>query len=106
MRLDAGAAFVYPVPREHTALAYVFEGAGHFGAEAETVEAVQLVVFDEGDQIEVHSEAGVRFVLMAGVPFREPIAPYGPFVMNTDDEIRQALYELRNGTFIKEPETA
>ena len=46
--------------------------------------------------------SGVRFMLMAGAPFREPIAPYGPFVMNTNQEIQQAMYELRNGTFIKE----
>jgi hypothetical protein len=50
----------------------------------------------------VSTESGVRFMLMAGAPFREPIAPYGPFVMNTQQEIQQALYELRNGTFIKE----
>jgi redox-sensitive bicupin YhaK (pirin superfamily) len=83
-------------------LAYVFEGAGRFGAEAELVSAVHLIMFDEGDQIDVSTEQGVRFMLMAGAPIHEPIAPYGPFVMNTDAEIRQALYELRNGTFIKE----
>jgi redox-sensitive bicupin YhaK (pirin superfamily) len=63
-------------------------------------------MFDDGDQLEVSSEQGVRFMLMAGAPFREPIAPYGPFVMNTDAEIRQALSELRNGTFIKEEAAA
>ena len=93
--------FVYPVPRGHTALAYVFEGAGEFGADQERVEAVRMVVFDDGDQIEVCSEQGVRFMLIAGAPFHEPIAPYGPFVMNTVEEIQQALAELRNGTFIK-----
>jgi redox-sensitive bicupin YhaK (pirin superfamily) len=41
-------------------------------------------------------------MLMAGKPFGEPIFPYGPFVMNTEDEIRQAIHELRNGTFVKE----
>jgi len=100
--LVANSDFVYPVPRGHTALAYVFEGAGCFGAEAEPVPAVHLIVFDDGDRLEVSSEQGVRFMLMAGAPIREPIAPYGPFVMNTDAEIRQALSELRNGTFIKE----
>ena len=112
--LAANSNFVYPVPRGHQVLAYVFEGTGRFGAEAELVSAVHLIVFDDGDQmespsfggIEVSSEAGVRFMLMAGAPFREPIAPYGPFVMNTDAEIRQALSELRNGTFIKEEAAA
>lgn len=42
-----------------------------------------------------------RFMLIAGAPFGEPIVPYGPFVMNTEDEIRTALAELRNGTFVK-----
>ncbi len=100
--LAANSNFVYPVPHDHRMLAYVFEGAGRFGAEAEPVQAVHLIAFDEGDQVEVKTEQGVRFMLMAGAPIREPIAPYGPFVMNTDAEIRQALYELRNGTFIKE----
>jgi redox-sensitive bicupin YhaK (pirin superfamily) len=58
-------------------------------------------VFGDGDQIEVRSEAGGRFMLIAGAPFREPIAPYGPFVMNTFEEIQQALIELQQGTFIK-----
>ncbi|HZY42332.1 MAG TPA: pirin family protein [Anaerolineae bacterium] len=100
--LKAGAAFVCPVSPEHTALAYVFEGAGDFGAEAEHVESVRLVVFGAGDQIEICTDHHVRFMLFAGAPFREPIAPYGPFVMNTQQEIQQALYELRNGTFIKD----
>jgi redox-sensitive bicupin YhaK (pirin superfamily) len=93
---------VYPVPQDDEVLAYVFEGAGRFGADAQRVEAVRMVVFDEGDRVEVKSESGVRFMLMAGAPFRDPIAPYGPFVMNTNEEIQRALTELRNGTFIKE----
>jgi redox-sensitive bicupin YhaK (pirin superfamily) len=104
--LTPNSNFVYPVPHDHMVLAYVFEGAGRFGTEAELVPAVHLIMFDEGDQIEVSTESGVRFMLMAGAPIREPIAPYGPFVMNTDAEIRQALFELRNGTFIKEEATA
>jgi hypothetical protein len=99
VRLDAASRFVCPVPRGHTALAYVFEGAGNFSGEA--VESVRMVTFGDGDQIEVESDAGVRFMLIAGAPFREPIVPYGPFVMNTVEEIQQTLAELRNGTFIK-----
>ncbi|RJP49086.1 MAG: pirin family protein [Anaerolineaceae bacterium] len=97
--LDPASRFVCPVPRGHTALAYVFEGSGKFsGAE---VKSVRMVVFGDGDQIEVESETGVQFMLIAGMPFREPIVPYGPFVMNTVEEIQQTLAELRNGTFIK-----
>jgi len=98
--LSAGASFEQSIPQGHTALAYVFEGASTFGGE--TVEAVRLVVFGDGERIEAHSETGGRFMLMAGAPFREPIVPYGPFVMNTVEEIQQVLLELRQGTFIKQ----
>ena len=99
--LRPGDSFSHATPPGHTALAYVFEGAGRFGPEEEIVESVRMIVFGDGDQVDVCSDTGVRFMLMAGQPFREPIAPYGPFVMNTPQEIQQALYELRNGTFIK-----
>ncbi len=99
--LEDDAEFVLPVPHEHQALAYVFEGKGCFGAEQQPIEAVRMVVFEEGDRIQVQSDGGVRFMLVTGALIREPIAPYGPFVMNTNQEIQQALTELRNGTFIK-----
>ncbi len=92
--------FIQLIPSGHTALAYVFEGEGVFADT--TVEAVHLVKFDDGDSIRIKTEnKSVRFMLMAGQPFKEPIAPYGPFVMNTMEEIQQTLIELRNGTFIK-----
>lgn len=99
--LNAGASFTYPVPQGHTALAYVFEGAGCFDQTEEPIEAVRLIKFNDGHQVAVTTDSGLRFMLIAGAPFREPIAPYGPFVMNTMQEIQQALAELRNGTFIK-----
>jgi quercetin 2,3-dioxygenase len=92
--------FIQPIPSGHTALAYVFEGEAVFADK--TIEAVHLVKFEDGDSIRVKTEnKSVRFMLMAGQPFKEPIAPYGPFVMNTMEEIQQTLIELRNGTFIK-----
>jgi redox-sensitive bicupin YhaK (pirin superfamily) len=103
VKLEPDAKFAIPVPSGHTALAYVFEGKGKFGAERETVEAVRMVVFGEGDRIEVETDDDpARFMLIAGAPFKEPIVPYGPFVMNTMEEIQQTLAELRNGTFIRE----
>ena len=100
VKLDPGSRFIYPIPGGHTALMYVFEGTGEFSNEV--VEAVSLVKFnDDGDQVEVKTEAGVRFMLIAGAPFKEPIFPYGPFVMNTREEIEETIRELRNGTFIK-----
>lgn len=100
VKLNAGSRFSLPIPNGHTTLAYVFEGTGEFGGEV--VESVSMAVFnDNGDQVEVKTEAGVRFMLIAGAPFKEPIVPYGPFVMNTREEIEETIRELRNGTFIK-----
>jgi redox-sensitive bicupin YhaK (pirin superfamily) len=102
VKLDPGSKFSIAAPAGHTVLAYVFEGRGKFGAEAQEVEAVRMVAFDEGDRIEVETgDEPVRFMLIAGAPFKEPIVPYGPFVMNTMEEIQQTLAELRDGTFIK-----
>jgi hypothetical protein len=105
VRLEAGAGFRLPLPPGHTAVAYVFEGQGAFGSGAgtTTIEATpRMVVLEVGDdaRAQASSEAPMRFMLMAGAPFSEPIVPYGPFVMNTEEEIRQALAELRAGTFV------
>ena len=99
--LSPGASFGQAVPQGHTALAYLLEGAGRFGSNEIMIEAIRMAVFGDGEQIEVQSDTGVRFLLIAGAPFGEPIVPYGPFVMNTVEEIRQAFYELQTGTFIK-----
>ena len=111
VKLAPASKFIYPIPKGHTALAYVFEGEGNFAGNPSTssgqglVESVQMVFFnDDGDNIEVSTDAagsGVQFMLIAGAPFKEPIVPYGPFVMNTVAEIRQTILELQNGTFIK-----
>jgi redox-sensitive bicupin YhaK (pirin superfamily) len=62
-----------------------------------------LVVFDRGDEVTVEAgETGIRFLLVSGKPIEEPVAWYGPIVMNTQEELRQAYAELRNGTFIQE----
>jgi hypothetical protein len=99
--LEPSAVFTYAIPAEHTAIAYVFEGRGEFGA-GEAAGAISLVVFGEGDAVraQADSETGLRFMLIAGAPFGEPAVPYGPFVMNTVEEIHQALADLRNGTFV------
>jgi len=108
VQLEPGARFVQPIPRGHTLVAYVFEGKGEFGVgqdtPGESVEAVRLVVFSHGDHLEVRAapDSSVRFMLIAGAPFNEPIVPYGPFVMNTMEEIQQALDDLRKGTFVRE----
>jgi quercetin 2,3-dioxygenase len=100
LQLAPDKEWTQPIPSGHTALAYVFEGEGVFSGD--TIEAVKLLKFADGDHIHIKTEnMPVRFMLIAGEPFKEPIVPYGPFVMNTLDEIKETLQELRNGTFIK-----
>ena len=61
-----------------------------------------LVLFDSGDEVTVQAgEQGIRFLLVSGKPIEEPVAWYGPIVMNTQAELQQAVAELRNGTFIR-----
>jgi redox-sensitive bicupin YhaK (pirin superfamily) len=101
--LPAGTAFRETVPRGHTAFAYVDQGDASFGPEQAHAEAPALVIFEDGDLIEaVAGSSGGRFLLAAARPLHEPIARYGPFVMNTRAEIEQTLQELRTGRFIRQ----
>jgi redox-sensitive bicupin YhaK (pirin superfamily) len=107
-----------PVAWSHHAFAYVFDGSGTFrNASApsgvltekdddsivrERTGNRSLIVFDSGDEITVQAgEQGIRFLLVSGKPIEEPVAWYGPIVMNTNEELRQAMTDLRAGTFIK-----
>ena len=105
--MEPEAEFDLPVPEGHSVVAYVFEGEGLFGVDdagqGELVQAVRMLEFEDGDHLRVQTGASshARFMLMAGAPFKEPIFPYGPFVMNTQEEIQQALADLRNGTFVQ-----
>jgi hypothetical protein len=103
--LEPGAAFEIAIPAGHQTIAYAFEGDGMFGLGADgggtAVSAVSLVVLGDGGSLRARAGSGLRFMLMAGAPIGEPIVPYGPFVMNTQLEIQQALTDLRNGTFVQ-----
>jgi redox-sensitive bicupin YhaK (pirin superfamily) len=110
-----------PVETDRHAFAYVFDGSGTFsgasqpfGVLTEKESAVgetlvrertgyrSLVGFARGDEVTVQAgDEGIRFLLVSGKPIEEPVAWYGPIVMNTDAELQQAVAELRNGTFIK-----
>jgi redox-sensitive bicupin YhaK (pirin superfamily) len=101
-------SFSHNIKRGHAAFAYVFEGQGSFAANGEEagqqniISRPGLVVFEDGDYIDVSTtDQSVRFLLISGQPLNEPIARYGPFVMNTQAEIEQALEDLKNGTFVK-----
>jgi redox-sensitive bicupin YhaK (pirin superfamily) len=110
-----------PVETSRHAFAYVFAGSGAFAAASQplgvlterTVDAREirlrettgnrsLVLFDAGDEVTVEAgEEGIRFLLVSGKPIEEPVAWYGPIVMNTQAELQQAVAELRDGTFIR-----
>jgi quercetin 2,3-dioxygenase len=100
VHLPAGLDFTHPVPAGHTAFAYLFEGSAAFG-DAGLVAQPKLIVFGDGDAIQARAGGlGARFLLISGLPLGEPIARYGPFVMNTRAEILQALEDLRNDSFV------
>ena len=97
-----------PVAEDHAAFAYAFEGTGRFGVTDEepgrNLRAPELAVFGPGDCVRVVTgDEPVRFLLAAARPLDEPVARYGPFVMNTREEIDQALHDLRDGTFVWTP---
>jgi redox-sensitive bicupin YhaK (pirin superfamily) len=97
--VPAQASFTQEVARGHSAFAYVFEGDVSF--DAQKIPHTRLVVFDDGDHIQaVTGDRPARFLLVSGKPLNEQIARYGPFVMNTREEIEQALRDLREGTFV------
>jgi len=97
------AQFSHPAPAGHTVFAYLFRGMGSFDEQGHTATAPQLVIYQDGDAVKVQASAqGARFLIVSALPLGEPIARYGPFVMNTRAEIEQTLMELRNGTFIKD----
>jgi redox-sensitive bicupin YhaK (pirin superfamily) len=84
------------------AFAYVFAGSGKF-SNASEVDNRSLVTFDRGDEVTVEaSPEGIRFLLVSGKPFGEPVAWRGPIVMNTQEQLREALEELEDGTFLKQ----
>jgi redox-sensitive bicupin YhaK (pirin superfamily) len=119
--VPAGRRKKLPVETTHHSFAYVFSGAGKFcnasGPLDVPTESVgwadtkppaeagnrSLVLFDRGDEVEVHGgEDGLRFLLCSGKPLQEPVAWYGPIVMNTQAQLREAFEELEKGTFLRE----
>ena len=110
-----------PVETTRHAFAYVFAGSGKFcnasGPLAVPTEAIKwadttppveadnrsLILFDRGDEVTVHAgEDGIRFLLVSGKPLEEPVAWYGPIVMNTQEQLQQAFEELKQGNFLKQ----
>jgi quercetin 2,3-dioxygenase len=102
IRLDAGVDFALPVPAGHSAFVYVYEGSLAIGVsrEAATINAQELAVLGEGGEVRLAGRAPrTRAILVAGRPLREPVARYGPFVMNTREELQQAFADYQAGKF-------
>jgi quercetin 2,3-dioxygenase len=118
--LPANKTFLHPLKPGHTAFAYVIEGAGFFDQERDSFahevvgrnyfdlnreclcEAETLILFADGDGVAITTEdRPLRFLMVSGKPIGEPVAWYGPIVMNTQEQLRVAFEEYRNGTFIK-----
>lgn len=90
-----GASVDVPVPSEHAAFVYVFEGTLRVGDR--DVEEGQFAVLGEGDSVHFEARANAQALLLTGVPLREPVVQYGPFVMNTEREIMQAIDDYQAG---------
>lgn len=102
-----GASIVQPVPKEYNTFAYVIGGQGIFGTtndkQEEEVSRGQMVIFEkDGEQIVIrapkYAKSSLDILLIGGTPLNEPVARYGPFVMNTKEEVYQAIEDYRNGT--------
>ncbi|MBV8165292.1 MAG: pirin family protein [Alphaproteobacteria bacterium] len=99
LALDAGAAAVLPIAPGHNAFAYVYEGAVDVGQPAQRLARDTLAVLSSGDAVSVAGVQPARLIVVAGKPLREPVAKYGPFVMNTQAELHQAVLDYQAGRF-------
>ena len=98
--LVAGARFSLPLDDSRNAFVYVFEGSARLAGEA--LAQHTLAVLGQGDQVEIEAGADdVRFILVAGRPLGEPVVQYGPFVMNSREEIEQAFADYRDGRLVR-----
>jgi quercetin 2,3-dioxygenase len=97
--LDGGADVQVAIPSDHNALVYVFEGEAQVGDAASVVHEGQMGVLAAGDRVRLRAAEGegARLLLLAGRPHGEPVVSYGPFVMNTEQEIAQAIADFRSG---------
>src|SRR5207248_4925268 len=96
--LEPGADVSIAVPADHNALVYVFEGSALVGDKGREIRDGQLAVLGPGDTVRLRGSSGTgRVLLLAGVPHGEPVAHYGPFVMNTEQELIQAVRDFQSG---------
>ena len=98
-KLESGADVTVDVPPDHEALVYVFEGTAQVGNSGADVEDGNMAILGQGGAVRLRAAKGkrARLLLLSGVPLREPVARYGPFVMNSEQELRQAFQDFRSG---------
>ena len=100
LEIQAGASFTQALPQSHNAFVYVYRGTLRIGETQVPVQRMAILNNDAGsDGVVLTGSADTRALLIAGKPLGEPIAQYGPFVMNTSDEIFQAVQDYRSGRF-------
>ena len=99
VHLPAGTRFVQPIPPAHHAFTYTYRGTVLVGGTAVPDRNMAILANDAAGQVVVKADADARLLIVAGQPLNEPIAQYGPFVMNTGEEIQQALRDYRDGLF-------
>jgi hypothetical protein len=98
LHLEPNASYNAMLPEGHTAFAYVYQGDAQIGAGGTGVQRSELAMLTPGERLPVTAGAqGARLIVVAGRPLKEPVARYGPFVMNTADEIRQAFADYQSG---------
>jgi redox-sensitive bicupin YhaK (pirin superfamily) len=99
-RIQPGGVVTQRVPQAYNAFAYVVDGEGLFGSESERAGDGQMVMFgQDGDEVRIENagQTALDVLLLAGEPLNEPVARYGPFVMNTTEEIHQAIADYQRG---------
>jgi len=102
VKIAPRGAFRLSLPSTHNAFVYVFEGTAEIGPARTKVGPAQLATLGEGDLFSARSETGARMLCLAAQPIGEPVARYGPFVMNTEAELQQAFDDYRTGRLVSE----
>lgn len=104
--LPKGETFEIELKEGYTVFAQTLEGSGAFDSKSEEIGAGETILYDDGAGAKIRAgEMGLRFLLVSGKPLQEPIAWYGPMVMNTEFEIQEALLDLKKGQFLRHRET-
>ncbi len=100
VQLEPGTLFHCELPQDHNSFLYVFEGDGT--VDTRKAEDKMLVTLSGSDTVFVAGDKGARLLVISGKPIREPVAQYGPFVMNTREEVEQAMHDYQSNSFVRD----